>query len=291
MLSTPLTQFTRAVADLRSRPIVIKFGGSVQDDPAQTAAIIDDLAALARMGLRPIVVHGGGKAITAALAAAGLQSRFVAGQRYTDGPTLRVAERVLCGQVNAEICRLLTDRGVPAASLTSLSGCALTASRTSAQDAEGHPLDLGLVGQVEAVRTDLLMALCNAGTVPVLAPIAMDLDETSEVGRLNVNADLAAGMVARAIKPHAFILVSDTPGIRTIATDPSSCAKRLTTADIARLKASKVIDGGMLPKVDACLMALDAGVSHVAICDGRVPGATVASLLASEFPGTILAAE
>lgn len=285
-----LSRVAARVAEFKDRPLVVKFGGSVQDDPAQTRAIIDDIAALAQLGLNPIVVHGGGKAISAAMTAAGLTSRFIAGQRYTDAPALAIAERVLAGQINAEIVRLLTERGVRAVSLTTLGCCVLRAARSGASDEHGHPIDLGLVGQVEHVQADVLHALCNDGIVPVIAPVAQDVDEANTTGKLNVNADLAAGMVAQAIRPRAFILVSDTPGIRTDAADPASCAARLSVADIARLKQSKVVDGGMLPKVQACLMALDAGVGHVAITDGRQVNGLLSSVLSETFPGTLLTA-
>jgi acetylglutamate kinase len=291
---------------LRGRPLVIKFGGSVQDDPTQTASIIDDLATLAKLGLRPVVIHGGGKAISAAMTAAGLQSRFIAGQRYTDAPALAIAERVLAGDINRGIVEALAQRGVPATSLTTLGACVLHATRTGATDEQGHPIDLGLVGRVHSVRTDIIDAVLAAGHIPVIAPVAIDLDPANPTGRLNVNADYAAGEVARALHPRGFILVSDTPGIRRIATDPASCAQRLSISDIAELRRTKVIDGGMIPKVEACLMAFDpshtphthhptnpadfASTPHVAITDGRVPHGLLAATLGQpgQFPGTLI---
>jgi acetylglutamate kinase len=224
------------------------------------------------------------------MAGAGLQARFVLGQRYTDQATLRIAERVLCADINGAIVRALSAAGVPACGLTSLGACVLRASRTHATDKEGHPVDLGLVGRVEHVQADVLAGLCARGVVPVLAPVALDADPDapSGAGKLNVNADLAAGEVARAIRPSAFILVSDTPGIRTVPSDPTTSARLLSGADVARLEQTGAIDGGMLPKVEACNMALDAGVERVAITDGRPALGLLRAALTDDFPGTTL---
>lgn len=301
----PFALATR-IAALRAAPVVIKFGGSIQDDPAQTAQVAREVALLAAMGLRPVVVHGGGKAISAALTSAGVQTRFVMGQRYTDEATMNVVERVLCGPTNAAIVQQITaeltaaevrtatafagpeptaPRGV---GLTSLGACVLHAHRAGVTDKEGHPADLGLVGRVACVEAGVIRALCDAGHVPVIAPVALDADPTRVGGRLNVNADLAAGEIARALRPHAFILVSDTPGVRTDPSDKASYAATLTRANVRQLEARGVIDGGMLPKLEACLTALDAGVQHVAITDGRQSGALLSAVLTSTFPGTTI---
>lgn len=261
----------------RGDVVTIKVGGSIQDDPAQLAGVAQSIAALARRTGRPCaVVHGGGKAISAAMTRAGLTARFVQGQRYTDGPTLAIAAEVLCGQVNAELCAALAQAGMRPAPLHALGACVLTASRIAEPD-------LGLVGTVEpaGVRTDVIRGLCHAGLVPVIAPVARDADGRGLGAFLNVNADLAGGAVAAALGSGAFLLVSDTPGVRTSAEPGSPCAVRLDPHAIDRLIASGVIDGGMLPKVRACLAALDAGADDVRIVDGRTP-----DCLAPHAPGT-----
>jgi acetylglutamate kinase len=297
-----LVALTQRLASLRAAPVVIKFGGSIQDDPAQTAQVAREVALLASAGLRPVVVHGGGKAISAALASAGIQSRFVMGQRYTDPPAMNVVEQVLCGTTNQAIVQQITQAlhapDAPSASkaprtraaigLTTLGPCVLHADRAGVTDKEGHPVDLGLVGRIAHVEASVITALCDAGHVPVIAPIALDTDPAQSGGRLNVNADLAAGEIARALRPYAFVLVSDTPGVRTDPNDKASYAHTLTRANVRQLEASGAIDGGMLPKLEACLAALDAGVTHVAITDGRAPGAVLAAVLTSTFPGTTI---
>lgn len=270
--------------------VVVKVGGSIQDDPAQLSAVMADVAAAAATGRwSPIVVHGGGKAISAAMKAAGLVPRFVQGQRFTDEPTLAIAEWCLAGpgSVNEQLLDMLASHGARAAGLTSLSACPIRARRLTPHGSE-H--DLGLVGQVTTVESAVLLGLAATGVVPVVAPVALaDRGTLAAVGeaswepsrlaatprRFNVNADLAAGAIAAALRPAAFILVSDTPGIRD---DSGSFLPSITRATIARLEANGTIDGGMKPKVHACLAALDAGVPIAAIIDGRRAGSLAAAL-------------
>lgn len=298
------------LAALRTQGIVIKVGGSIQDNPQTLRAICRDAAALVSLGLRPVLIHGGGKAITAAMNAAGLQARFVQGQRYTDAPTLAIVEKVLASQINREILGYLADERVPAQGLHTLAGGGgvLYAKRTPAPSAkEGDPgEDLGLVGRVTRVNTPLIIGLCEAGVVPVIAPVAFDLavpakPATSDTpatphpthpGRLNVNADLAAGTIAAALGAHAFILVSDTPGVRLSADADAPTAATMTKKDYQQAAASGAIAGGMVPKLDACYEALAAGVKRVAIVDGRELGALLTAVLSEPgepLPGTWVA--
>jgi acetylglutamate kinase len=250
---------------------VVKVGGSIQDDPGQVGAVMADAAALARAGGRVVVVHGGGKAITAAMGAAGLPARFVQGQRYTDAATLEVVERVLVGEVNAQLCAAVEAAGARGVACAPPLRPVLAGRRSPADNGE----DLGLVGRVEAsgVEVARLRALLDEGVVPVVAPVALDLD--SPGGRLNVNADLAAGAVAAAMVPRSFVLVSDTAGVRADPAKPESALERMTGEDVARLRASGAISGGMMPKIEACLMGVRAGVAAVSIVDGRRPLALV----------------
>lgn len=277
-----------ALAALRGSTIVLKIGGSIQDDPAQLRAIAADAAALALQGAGVVVVHGGGKAISAAMRDAGLQPRFVAGQRYTDDATLAIAERVLVDTVNADLCAMIDEAGAPALGLHSRGTCALFADRAGQPGPSGQPeIDLGHVGLVRSVATLVLRSLAHAGVVPVLAPVALERNPAPGApGRLNVNADLAAGAVAAALRADRFVLVSDTAGVRRDPADPASTIPTLTRAHTDRLIDAGAIDGGMLPKLRACFMALDAGVRHVSIIDGRHPGAVLRSILEDAPPGT-----
>jgi acetylglutamate kinase len=278
---------------LRERGLVVKVGGSIQDDPAQLRAVCADVAILARLGFRPVLVHGGGKAITAAMTKAGLQARFVQGQRFTDPPTLQIVERVLVEGVNRELIGFLSDEGVRAEGLHSLGQCVLRGQRTGTDPAPDKPSeDLGLVGRVTQVNAPVVLGLTAAGVVPVIAPVALDAQpRAGEPGKLNVNADLAGGVVAAQLGAGAFILVSDTPGVRTDAQRADSFARTLSRAEVAHFTSTGVIAGGMLPKLTACLEALAAGAEVVRIVDGRLPRALLAAVLADAddaIPGTAI---
>jgi len=273
-------------------PIVVKVGGSIQDEAAQLQQIMDDVITLRQLGGQVVVVHGGGKAINAAVKDAGLTPTFVKGQRYTDGPTLAIAERVLAEVVNAQLVSMIQRSlgGVKAAGLHSLGTCVLFAER-AIQDG----VDLGFVGEVRRVDTDALRSLMNAQTVPVIGPISMDIASVppaqrtvDKPGKLNVNADLAAGVVAAQLEAGCFVLVSDTPGVRSDPRDAATAMASMNRAEFAALRASGAVDGGMLPKLRACFDALEAvPAMSVSIIDGRLPRALLAAVIEPErTPGT-----
>jgi len=275
------------LANLRSGMTIIKIGGSIQDDAAQVAQIAAEIATLAALGAQICLVHGGGKAISAATRAAGIEPRFVRGQRYTDAHTLAVAEHVLAHTVNAELCGALAAAGARPAALHSLGTCVLHARLLTGPGEETGDLglagDLGLVGEVATVRTDVLLALAAQGLIPVIGPIATAGTAHSPSGKLNINADLAAGAVAAALSAARFILLSDTPGIRRVATDADTVISVLSQSEIETLRASGAIDGGMLPKVQACQMALAVNPAcHIMIADGRQSGGLLSAILAPE---------
>ena len=259
-----LAQAQHSIAALRSGFTVVKVGGSIQDVPEQIGRVMAEVATLRALGANIIVVHGGGKAISAATKAAGIEPRFVSGQRFTDSATLAVAERVLATQVNAELCVALAKHGASPAPLHSLGCCVLEASLVITEPG----FELGLVGTITGVRTDVISALCLAGHIPVIGPIAMYVAAAPH--KLNINADLAGGAIAAAMAARRFILVSDTAGVRTNPADPATAARALDRTAIDSLIASKAIDGGMLPKIEACLTVLAINPScHVMITDGR----------------------
>lgn len=277
-----LSQHHRRLSALRSMGLVVKVGGSIQDDPAQMRAVMRDVAALASLEARPVVIHGGGKAITAAMAKAGLQARFVQGQRYTDPATLEIVEKVLAQTVNRELLGYLEDEGCRCRGLTSMGSAVLMGVRTGTDPQPGKPSeDLGLVGRVTKVNVPEILGVCEGGVVPVIAPVAREASPPPDSpGKLNVNADLAAGTVAAALNPRMFVLVSDTPGVRSDVNKPESSLPVLTRGHANELIASGAIAGGMLPKLQACFEALDGGVQRVCIVDGREGGALLQAVLA-----------
>src|SRR6266576_5365943 len=204
------------------------------------------------VGMQPVLVHGGGKAINDAMEKAGLVPQWVQGRRYTDERTIAIAEQVLCNQINRFIVNFVQSQGCEAMGLHSLSSNVLFAEKTYLQGEDGRRIDLGLVGEVKNVNARLLQLLVQADSIPCIATIARD----EAGGKLNVNADTAAGAVAAAMKAEQLVVVSDTHGIRSDPKDPESRVPHLTLGDIDAMVKSGAITAGMLPKVEACVTAL-----------------------------------
>ncbi len=264
--------------------VVVKLGGSFLDAPEEFRRVLTDVVFMQAVGMRPIVVHGGGKAITQAMNAAGLQAKFVLGRRYTDKRTLAIAERVLINDINAFIVNTINELGGKAMPLHSLGSAVLWAKKLHLTDDKNQRLDIGRVGKITQVNRELLLALAQADFIPVIAPIALDVDAAGS--KLNVNADTAAGCVAAACQAEKMVLVSDTHGIRARQDDPTSLLRSVTRAQIEQLIAAGQIDSGMLPKVEACFIALDAGVQKTHIIDGRFPHALLLEIYSDRGVGT-----
>src|ERR1051326_3789326 len=200
------------------KTIVVKVGGSIMDDESALSTILTDIVFMNYVGMQPVLVHGGGKAINQAMEAAGLVPQKVMGRRYTDERTLAIAEHVLCNQINKFIVNFIQSQGCEAMGLHSLSSVVLFAEKTYIQQADGRRVDLGYVGEVTGVNARLLQLLVQADSIPCIATIARD----AAGGKLNVNADTAAGAVAAAMKAEKLVVVSDTHGIRSKPDDASS---------------------------------------------------------------------
>ena len=270
----------------RDRVVVVKVGGSIMDDDGALGALLDDIGFMRSVGMRPIVVHGGGKAISAAMAEAGMEAQFVQGRRYTDERTLAIAEHVLINDINAEMVRRINDGGNESIGLHSLSSCVVYGTRMRLEGEGGRRIDIGLVGEVSTVNAKLLRAVLDAGMVPVIAPIARD----AAGGKLNINADSVAGHVAAALSAEKLVLVSDTHGIRR-SDDPNDLATHLTRAEIADLIRSGVIASGMLPKVEASLTAVVGGVRKAHIIDGGILHSLLLEVYTKEGVGTEIVLE
>ncbi len=265
----------------KGRTIVVKVGGSIMDEPNRLGAVVNDICFMSAVGMKPIVVHGGGKAINEAMAEAGLEAQFVQGHRYTDDRTLAIAEHVLVGRINAEICDLIERAGHKAMGLHSLGSCAVFAKRLMLKADSSRRIDIGLVGQTDWVNADLLHALIHSSVIPVVAPIGRD----HSGGKLNINADSVAGHVAAAVAADKLVLISDTHGIRT-SKNVGDLASHLTRTDIERLISEGVINAGMLPKTEAGFIALEAGVAKVHVIDGRIPHALLLEIYTDQGIGT-----
>ena len=262
--------------------VVIKLGGSVMDNREAELELLRDVVFMNYVGMQPIIVHGGGKEISAAMDEAGLEPTWVQGLRYTDDRTLAIAERVLCGNINRRLVEGLESFGVEAIGLNSLTSCVLFANRLYLSGPENRRIDVGYVGKVEDVNAKILKLLCAPDTIPVIAPIARD--KTS--GKLNVNADTAAGDVAAAVGAEKLVMVSDTHGIRERKDDPTSLRTSLNRAEIRDFVDRGIIDKGMIPKVEACLKALDAGCQKAHVIDGRIPHSMLLEIFTDKGVGT-----
>ena len=207
---------------------------------------------MATVGMRPIIVHGGGKAITRAMNEAGLEPVWVQGRRYTDQRTLTIAEHTLVHKINTPLCEMLAELGCEPMGLHSLGSCALFAETLRLAGEDGRKIDVGLVGQVTNVNGQLLRKLCADGTIPVIASVAKD----KAGGKLNVNADSAAGKVAAEVVAEKLVVVSDTHGIRTDIDDPESWVSSLNEERIKEMIDAGIITDAMFPKVEACICLL-----------------------------------
>jgi acetylglutamate kinase len=250
-----------------TKVVVVKVGGSIMDDEAALSNLLTDIVFMNYVGMQPVLVHGGGKAINEAMQKAGLEPQMVQGRRYTDERTLAIAEHVLCEQINRFIVNFIQSQGCEAMGLHSLSSNVLIAEKTYLSSPDGRRIDLGLVGEVKSVNARLLQLLVQADSIPCIATIARD----EAGGRLNVNADTAAGAVAAAMKAEKLVVVSDTHGIRTKPDDPTSLVAHLNVAQIDQLVHDGIITSGMLPKVEACVAALRAGVNKTTSSTAAFP--------------------
>jgi acetylglutamate kinase len=277
-----LIEAVEYIRRFRGRIVVVKLGGSVLDDTDLQKKLLADVAFMSTVGMRPIIVHGGGKAITRAMNEAGLEPIWVQGRRYTDARTLTIAEHTLVHKVNTPICETLAESGCEPMGLHSLSSCVLFAETLRLAGEDGRKLDLGLVGHVVNVNSQLLIKLCADGTIPVIASIAKD----KAGGNLNVNADSAAGMVAAGVNAEKLVVVSDTHGIRTDIDDADSWVSSLNEAQIKEMIDDGIITDAMFPKVEACLTALEAGVKKAHIIDGRIPHSLLLEIYTDKGIGT-----
>lgn len=270
------------IRQFRDRHVVIKLGGSTMEETEAVKQVLHDVTFMSAVGMRPILVHGGGKAINAAMSAAGIVPRFVQGRRYTDDETLEIVAQVLAGNICQELVDEIIRQGGDARGLSYQSVNCLIGQRLTLPGERGEPIDLGRVGEVIDIDRDLLLMTCREGQIPVLPSIALD----EQGGKLNVNADTAAAAVARLIQAEKLVFLSDVPGIFLDRKDPSTLQSHLNAARCRELIQQGIIDAGMVPKVEAALEALAAGVQKVHIIDARIPHSILLEIYSKEGIGT-----
>jgi acetylglutamate kinase len=280
--ASALVEALSYIQRFHNKIVVVKVGGSIMDDEAALSNLLNDIVFMNYVGMQPVLVHGGGKAINQAMETAGLKPQMVQGRRYTDERTLAIAEHVLCNQVNRFIVSFIQTQGCEAMGLHSLSSNVLFAEKTYLQRPDGRRIDLGMVGDVTSVNARLLQLLVQADSIPCIATIARD----TAGNRLNVNADTAAGAVAAAMKAEKLVVVSDTHGIRSDPGDPESLVRSITVTQVDQMVKDGVITAGMLPKVEACVTALRGGVTKTHIIDGRIPHSLMLEIYTEAGIGT-----
>jgi acetylglutamate kinase len=264
------------------RTMVVKFGGAAMNPQGDLADILFSLVFLSHVGVRPVLVHGGGHFISQAMKERGIQPTFVRGRRVTDAATLAIVEEVLIDKVNAQLVARIEELGGSAVGLHSRHGQPLLGEKLLEVAEDGTPVDLGLVGRVFSVRTAVINEVLDAGCIPVIAPLAVSLDGQT----LNCNADTASWKVAADLKAEKLVILSDVPGILRDRKDETTLIHTVTKEGVEALERAGVIDGGMLPKVDACLRAVEAGVRKAHMIDGRVPHSLLLEIFTDKGVGT-----
>ena len=276
------------IRELHDSITVIKIGGHAMLDQNVMEDIVRDLVLLRYVGMRPIVVHGGGPEITRKMEKMRKKPEIIAGLRITDEETLEIAQMVLVGKVNTRIVSLIGKHGAKGVGLSGKDGRLIVARKKSPQkvliDGIEKEVDLGWVGETESINPEILMLAVEKGYIPVISPIAVDIDGNS----LNINADSVAGDIASSIKSKKLIMLTDVPGILKDPSDPKSLISHISLDDVKKLISSKTIQEGMIPKIEACVKAIEGSVEKAHILDGNLPHALLLELFTDEGIGTMI---
>ncbi len=270
------------IQNFYGKTFVIKYGGAAQTEDALKASFARDVVLLSFIGIRPVIIHGGGPKISETMKMMGKEPAFVQGQRVTDRETMDIVEMVLDGLINKEIVALINSRGGRAVGLSGKDGGLIKARKKLIKKsalAEEEAIDIGLVGEVESVDPEILNTLERDGFIPVISPIGAG--RTGEA--YNINADYVASAVAAALKAEKMILLTDVPGIKDKS---GNIIPTIHKKDVRRLIDNGTISGGMLPKVQACVDAIDAGVKKTHIIDGRLHHCLLLEIFTKEGIGT-----
>ncbi|MDR0249269.1 MAG: acetylglutamate kinase [Oscillospiraceae bacterium] len=260
------------------KTVIVKYGGSAMQDGEIRRDAISDIVLLSLVGVRVVVVHGGGPEINAALRRMGIEPRFADGLRYTDEETMDVVQMVLCGKTGKDLAGLISSMGGKAVSLSGLDGSMLMAKRLG-------PGDYGLVGEITAVDTAPIDMALDNGYIPVVSTVAQGADGAAAY---NINADTAAAELAAALGAEKLILLTDVRGLCADPDDDTTLLRQVSIGDIPGLVKNGVVRGGMLPKIDCCVHAVRRGVKRVHILDGRIPHAILIEMLTDAGIGTMI---
>lgn len=280
-----LIEAMKWIREYRDATVVVKLGGSLMEDEIAMMHLFTDLVFMESVGVKPVVVHGGGAAISQAMKDAGIEPRFVQGRRYTDDATLAVVREELAHKISKSLVDSIKFYSGSAVALSDCFDTNVLYGRKTAQfDADGAEIDLGWVGEVTRVDVDKIREYCDRGVIPVI-PSYTIVDDGGRNG-LNVNADVAATEVAKQLGADKLVFVSEVNGVRTDPNDPASMINSLTAEEAKKLLASGAIIGGMIPKIQSCLKTLERGVKKIHIINGRIRHALLLEIFTSQGVGT-----
>ncbi|MBP3243216.1 MAG: acetylglutamate kinase [Ruminococcus sp.] len=258
--------------------VVVKYGGNAMTNDELKDAVMNDIVLLSLVGIKVVLVHGGGPEINAMLKKLNIESKFIGGLRYTDEQTIDVVKMVLAGKVNKELVQLLAQHKGSAVGLCGIDGEMLMAEKKVSEDGQ----DLGYVGEITKVNTKPILDAIANGNVPVIATVATD----SEGNTYNINADTAAARIAAELGAENLILMTDIAGLLRDKDDPSTLIPKVNVSEVPFLKMQGIISGGMIPKIECCVEAVRRGVKGAVIIDGRVPHSILIEILSNEGIGT-----
>ncbi|MCR4736144.1 MAG: acetylglutamate kinase [Treponema sp.] len=258
--------------------VVVKYGGNAMLNEELKEAVMEDIVLLNTIGIKVVLVHGGGPEINHMLERIGKESKFIDGLRYTDEETMEIVQMVLTGKLNKDIVGILLQKGGRAIGLSGVDSGLLRAKKTEKE--------LGFVGDVTEVNPEILTSLLDKDFIPVVSTVA--LGEQGDNARYNINADTAAAKIAVALKAEKFVQLTNVPGVLRDINDPSTLIKRIEKTAIGSLKATGIISSGMIPKIDCCLTALEGGVPRTHIIDGRVPHSLLIEMFSDRGIGTMI---
>ena len=263
------------------KTVVVKYGGNAMLNEDLKAAVMKDIVLLSTIGVHVVLVHGGGPEINKMLERVGKESKFVNGLRYTDDETMEIVEMVLTGKLNKDIVRILLEEGGRAVGLSGVDSGLLRAQKI---DKDG--VDLGFVGEVTEVNTEIVTSLLDQHFIPVISTVAMG--QGSDKNFYNINADTAAAKIAVALKAEKFVQLTNVPGILKDINDPKSLIPRIPLPKVSGYMQDGTIAGGMIPKVECCMIALKGGVPRAHIIDGRVPHSLLIEMFSERGIGTMI---
>ena len=272
-----LIQALPYIQEYYGKTIVIKYGGNAMINDELTKTVINDIILMKCIGINPIIVHGGGPDISNTLAQMNHESKFINGLRYTDEITITVSQMVLAGKVNKDLVKLIEKNGGKAIGLSGIDGSLIKAKKLT------NDIDLGFVGEITSVNTELLNLSMNSGYIPVVSSIAIGENDTNSY---NINADTCSSKIASALKAEKLILLTDVPGVMTNPDDSSTLISTLRLHQIPKLTVDKVIKGGMIPKINCCVESVRMGVKKAHIIDGRIKHSILLELLSKKGIGT-----